>query len=86
MSVERCFLAGDTKCTLKCVQLAIKKLILIRHELTRYSYRSRILYHGFGLHVDTVESPMCFHQFVESHVAMLSQGCRQVVAPDNSVS
>jgi hypothetical protein len=56
------------------------------HELVRYSYRSRILYHGLGLHVDTVESSMCFHQFVEPHMAMLSQGCRQIIVPDNSVS
>lgn len=86
MPIERCFLAGDTKCTLKCVQLVAKKLASIRHELARYFHRSRILYHGFGLHVYTVESSVCFHQFVESHMAMLSQGCRQVVAPDNSVS
>lgn len=28
---------------------------------------------------------MCFHQFVEPHMAMLSQGCRQIIAPDDSV-
>jgi hypothetical protein len=86
MPIERCFLAGNTKCTLKCVQLETSKLLLIHHELVRYIYRSRVLYHGFGLHVDTVESSMCFHQFVESHMAMLGQGCRQIVAPNNSVS
>lgn len=29
---------------------------------------------------------MCFHQFVESHMAMLSQSCRQIIAPNDSVS